>query len=107
MIFVHSFQILDKYKDAIDEECVSYLELRDNGTHLVAGEIKSVRVTKTKKGQDMAWVTMEYGDQTTEFAAFEQQLGAFSGIIQECTPVLASLKVTNRGINLVNLEELT
>lgn len=100
-------KILDKYKDAIDEECVSYLELRDNGTHLVAGEIKSVRVTKTKKGQDMAWVTMEYGDQTTEFAAFEQQLGAFSGIIQECTPVLASLKVTNRGINLVNLEELT
>lgn len=100
-------KILDKYKDAIDEECVPYSNLRDNGTHIVAGEIKSVRVVKTKKGQDMAWVTMEYGDQTTEFAAFEQQLGAFSGILQECTPVLACLKVTNRGINLVNLEELT
>lgn len=101
-------KILDKYKEAIEEECSDYSDLRSsNGQHVIAGEIKSVRKTKTKKGQDMAWITMEYGDQTVEFAAFEQQLGAFSGIMEECTPVLAILKATNRGINLVNMEELT
>jgi DNA polymerase-3 subunit alpha len=101
-------KILDKYKEAIEEECSDYSDLRSvNGKHIVAGEIKSVRRTKTKKGQDMAWITMEYGDQTVEFAAFEQQLLAFSDILEECIPVLAVLKVTNRGINLVSLEELS
>jgi DNA polymerase III alpha subunit len=100
-------KILDKYKEAIEEECSDYSDLRSvNGKHIVAGEIKSVRKTKTKKGQDMAWITMEYGDQTVEFAAFEQQLFAFSDILEECIPVLAVLKVTNRGVNLVSLEEL-
>ena len=66
-----------------------------------------MRKTKTKKGQDMAWLTMEYGDQTVVFAAFEHLLLAFSGIMEECTPVLAMLKTTNRGVNLVSMEELT
>lgn len=101
-------KILDKYKEVIEEECADYSELRSsNGKYLIAGEVKSVRKTKTKKGQDMAWLTMEYGDQTVEFAAFEQQLMAFSDIMEECTPVLAMLKTTNRGVNLVSMEELT
>lgn len=101
-------KILDKYKEVIAEECSDYSELRSsNGKHLIAGEIKSVRITKTKKGQDMAWVTIEYGDQTAEFAAFEQQLLSYSDIMEECTPVLAMLKSNNRGINLVSMEELT
>ena len=101
-------KILDKYKEVIAEECSDYSELRSsNGKHLIAGEIKSVRMTKTKKGQDMAWVTIEYGDQTAEFAVFEQQLLSYSDIMEECTPVLAMLKSNNRGINLVSMEELT
>lgn len=100
-------KILDKYADIIAKECSDYVALRsENGTHLVAGEIKSIRSLKTKKGQDMAFVTLEYGDQTLEFAVFEQQLYAYSDIMEECVPVLAYVKTTNRGINLVNLEEL-
>ena len=99
-------QILDKYSEIIAQECSDYSELTTNGTHLIAGEIKSIRPIKTKKGQDMAFVTMEYGDQTIKFAIFEQQLNYYSDIIEECVPALASVKVTNRGINLINLEEL-
>lgn len=101
-------KILDKYKEVIEIECTTnYRELNENGTYIIAGEIKSVRPLKTKKGQDMAFVTIEYGDQTTEFAVFEQHLIAFSDIIQECIPVIASVKSTSRGINLLELEELS
>lgn len=101
-------KILDKYKDVIETECTTnYRDLNENGTYIIAGEIKSVRPLKTKKGQDMAFVTIEYGDQTTEFAVFEQHLIAFSDIIQECIPVIASVKSTSRGINLLELEELS
>jgi DNA polymerase-3 subunit alpha len=100
-------KVLDKYKDVIEQECVvDFGQLKTPGSYIVAGEIKSIRELKTKKGQDMAFVTLEYGDQTLEFAVFEQHLLAFSGIMQECTPVIASLKSTNRGVNLTNLEEL-
>lgn len=101
-------KILDKYKEVIENECTTnYRDLNQNGTYIIAGEIKSVRPLKTKKGQDMAFVTIEYGDQTTEFAVFEQHLFAFSDIIQECIPVIASVKSTSRGINLLELEELS
>lgn len=101
-------KILDKYKNIIEEECITdFRELNQNGNYVIAGEIKSVRQIKTKKGQDMAFVTVEYGDQTTEFAVFEQHLFAFSDIIQECIPVIANVKVGNRGTNLVDLEELS
>lgn len=101
-------KILDKHKNIIEEECITdFRELNQNGNYVIAGEIKSVRQIKTKKGQDMAFVTIEYGDQTTEFAVFEQHLFAFSDIIQECIPVIANVKVGNRGTNLVDLEELS
>lgn len=101
-------KILDKYKDIIETECITdFRQLNQNGNYVIAGEIKSVRQIKTKKGQDMAFVTIEYGDQTTEFAVFEQHLFAFSDIIQECIPVIANVKVGNRGTNLVDLEELS
>ena len=80
--------------------------MKKAGTHIVAGEIKSIRSLKTKKGQDMAFINLEYGDQTIEFAVFEQHILGFSDIIQECTPVIANIKVNNRGASLVNLEEL-
>jgi DNA polymerase-3 subunit alpha len=100
-------KILDKYKNVIESECTTnFRDLNESGTYIIAGEIKSVRPLKTKKGQDMAFVTVEYGDQTLEFAVFEQHLIAFSGIIQECIPIIANVKSTNRGINLVDLEEL-
>lgn len=100
-------KVLDKYKEVIQQECViDFGELKTPGNYIVAGEIKSIRELKTKKGQDMAFVTLEYGDQTLEFAVFEQHLLAFSDILQECTPVIASVKSTNRGVNLTNLEEL-
>jgi DNA polymerase-3 subunit alpha len=101
-------KILDKYKDVIQQECVTdFSELKKAGTYIVAGEIKSIRSLKTKKGQDMAFINLEYGDQTIEFAVFEQHTLGFSDIIQECTPVIANIKVNNRGASLVNLEELS
>lgn len=101
-------KILDRHASLIDQECSDYSSVRnDKGEHLIAGELKTIRPIKTKKGQDMAFVTIEYGDQTLEFAVFEQQLLAYSDIIQECVPVLAVVKSTDRGINLTGLEELT
>lgn len=99
-------KILDKYADTIAQQCTDYSDLNQNGTYIIAGEIKSVRSIKTKSGQDMAFVSLEYGDQTTEFAVFERQIQAYSDILEECVPVLANIKVTNRGTNLINLEEL-
>ena len=99
--------ILEQHTDMIDESCVSYADVEDAGIYTIAGGIYKVEFKKTKTGSDMAWLEMEYEGATIKVAAFGGAMKMNQTKMEECNAVMATVKKTDRGLNLIELTRLT
>lgn len=104
-----SAKILTNNYDIIRDYCDTYEEFLNSSysrSWTLPGSICKIKEATTRKDTDMLWVTIQYEENTLEFAVFAEQINEYSDIIEECTPIVVSLKKTNRGVNLINMMEL-
>jgi len=81
---VISLQEESPYKSILAERLVNRDEfdlIEDGGTAIVGGEITSIRVKTTRKGTDMAYVDVRFGDSDYSVTVFPRQYQEFADII--------------------------
>jgi len=101
-----SEQVLEEKRELIDQFCVPFTELENMGDHVVAGVIRDVTLRKTKKGDPMAFVTIQRGADELRFAVWQEGIKKFKHSLEIRTPIIAELRAKERGIELVKLQSL-
>ncbi len=101
---------LDKYRQELRLYCVPYdrlPELRPGETATIGGRIKKLRRIDTRRGGQMAFITLEDGTGDVEITAFPRVLEAAGDRMAEDRLVGATVSVNHRNgeLNLV-VEEL-
>lgn len=101
-----SANILDEYAEEIAAECVPISSTDDPGQYTIAGIITNIKHTKTKAGKKMAWVTIENAGEELELAVWNTELDRLSFVWRRRQAVIALIKVTQRGKNIVSAKVL-
>jgi len=101
-----SSSILDEYAEEIEAECVPFSEIEDPGQYTIAGVITNIKQTKTKQGKKMAWVTIENGGDEIDLAVWNTELDRLSYVWRRRQAVVANIKVTQRGRNILGAKVL-
>jgi len=101
-----SASILDEYADEIAAECVSFDQISEPGIYTIAGIITNIKFAKTKAGLKMAWVTIENNNEEIDFAVWNTELDRLSFVWRRRQAVIAAVKVTQRGRNIVSAKVL-
>ena len=101
---------LDDYRQDLQLYCLPFQRLGDlhgGKTAIVGGRIKKVRRIDTKRGEQMAFVTIEDGTAEAEMTAFPRVLEAAGSLVEEdgLVGVLLSAGSRNGELNLV-IEEI-
>ena len=99
-------RILKEHQSLIEESCVPYSTMREPGNYIIAGVISNYEIKKTRTGQDMAWVNLEFEGEATRLAVFGDILNKNKAKLEECAAVIAEVKKTERGTNLIQLQKL-
>jgi len=77
---------LDEYRDTLDFFCLSAREvqsMKKGQTGIIGGRIKKIRRIDTKRGDPMAFVTIEDGREDMEVTVFPRVLEAHAELLQE------------------------
>jgi DNA polymerase-3 subunit alpha len=104
-----SERFIDQNSDLIDEFCVPLGEIDDgeiNKNYTVAGVIRQVTFRKTKKGDPMAFVTIQKGSDEVKFAVWQEGIKRYRKNLEIRTPIMAELKKKERGTELLKLRPL-
>lgn len=104
-----SASILDEYADQIEAECVPISALTNDplpGKYTIAGIITNIKNVKTKRGDPMAWVTIENAGEEIEIAVFNTELERLSFVWRRRQAVIALVNVTSRGKSIVSAKVL-
>jgi DNA polymerase-3 subunit alpha len=101
-----SADILDEYADEIEAECTPLNEIDKSGVYNIAGIITNIKETTTKAGAKMAWVTVENGGETIDLAVWNTELERLSYVWRRRQAVVAKVKVTDRGKNILSAKVL-
>jgi DNA polymerase-3 subunit alpha len=103
---------LDDHREALDFYCLSAKEakgLAKGDTGIVGGRVKKIRRIDTKRGDPMAFVTVEDGVDEVEVTVFPRVLEASTGLLRE--DALIGIAVTadarNGEVGLIANEVLT
>lgn len=101
---------LDDYRQDLQLYCLPFQRLGDlhgGKTAIVGGRIKKVRRIDTRRGEQMAFVTIEDGTAEAEMTAFPRVLEAAGSLVEEdgLVGVLLSAGSRNGELNLV-IEEI-
>lgn len=98
--------ILDKHAKLIEKECDDYDTLDSVGEYIIAGSVSSFEKSKTRNNSDMAWITLDNKGKSIRIAAFGKTLLKNEDSLQECCAILAEVKKTERGLNLIDVLRL-
>jgi DNA polymerase III subunit alpha len=102
-----SEQVIDQKRDLIDAFCVPLGDVENAlGTYVVAGVIRNVTFRKTKKGDPMAFVTIQRGPDEVKFAVWQEGLKRYKHSLEIRTPVMAEVQRKERGTELLKLRPL-
>jgi len=103
---------LDDHREVLDFYCLSAREaksLRKGEGGIVGGRIKKVRRIDTKRGEPMAFVTVEDGLEDVEITVFPRVLGANPELLQEdqLVGIRVEADARNGDVGLIAVEALT
>jgi DNA polymerase III alpha subunit len=103
----NSATILEDYADEIADSCSHYAALEKTGLYSVAGVISNIRMSKTKKGDPFAWVTLENErGEVLEATVWSQELTRLGFAWRRRQAIIAKVKVTDRGKNILGAKVL-
>jgi DNA polymerase-3 subunit alpha len=98
----------NEYRDFLDYMCTPLNELgqdKANKMVTVGGIVIAITVILTKKGQNMAFVTLEDGKSTTECIIFPRLLEEVKDLLVEGTPVVMKGNLSDKNDELKFLAE--
>lgn len=101
-----SLEILLEYKDEIQNDCTPVDQIDEYGTHSIAGIITNIKLTKTKNGDPMAWVTIDYEGEQRDYTVWNRELERLSFIWRRRQAVAAQIKVNEKGANIITAKAL-
>lgn len=93
----NSDTILEEYAKEIEEQCVVLDHVDEEGDWTIAGVIKEIKLTKTKAGKPMAWVTIENNGVEKVFSVWSSELTRLKFIWRRRTAVIAQVSTNSRG----------
>jgi DNA polymerase-3 subunit alpha len=99
-------EILNEYADEIADECVPIEATDDVGTYTIAGVITEIKHAVTRQGKPMAWVTIEHNGVSKSIAVWNTELERLSFIWRRRQALVAHIKVTDRGCNILSARAL-
>lgn len=92
-----SATILNDYSEEIERLCTPLDMMNEEGEYTVAGIVKEIRDAKTKKGDAMAFVTIENGLVTLEFAVWSNVKKRLDFMLRRRTAGLFQIKMDKQG----------
>jgi DNA polymerase-3 subunit alpha len=103
-----SEQVIDEKREVLDQFCVPLSDVDNNGegNYVVAGVIRQVTFRRTKRGDPMAFVTIQKSQDEVKFAVWQEGLKRYKKSLEIRTPIMAELKKKERGIELLKLRPL-
>jgi DNA polymerase III alpha subunit len=93
-------------RDKLEPITDAFPDIDEEGEYFIFGWISELERKQTSRGDAMAWLTIENGPDTIRVAAFSNVLAKYEHVMDEYMPVIAELKKTARGLNLVKAREL-
>jgi DNA polymerase-3 subunit alpha len=100
----------DKFSAIIEKECLQEvdqmmaLEVKDQA--IVGGLVTLVKTHTTKKGDPMAWVTIDWRGEMFELVMFPESYKRNKFFLAEDTPVLCEIERLNKGAQITQLLRL-
>jgi DNA polymerase-3 subunit alpha len=101
---------MDKYTNIINAECASHpeemAELQFHHYINIGGRISRVHEHTTKRGDPMAWITIEWNNHEFEVVVFPRAFAGYKYFIEEGKPVVCRVQKLERGCHLIELVRL-